>query len=110
MQLEIPGCLGYGQKKLVYTITFYLQFLCVAGYLKRSNDATKLNIHKYTNYNIIVIYINRLSATTQTSIVMDYLILMSEKNLHFGKMIFSESSPIYMGYSRTRTGHFVNIR
>ena len=32
---------------------------CVAGYLKYSNDTPKLNIHKYTNYNIIEIYINR---------------------------------------------------
>ena len=38
-------------KKAVYTITFYLQFLCVEGYLKRSNDTAKLNIHKYPNYN-----------------------------------------------------------
>ena len=59
----------------LYTIKFYLQFLCVAGYLKHSNDTPKLNIHKYTNYNIIEIYINRLSTTTQT----DYLIIMSEK-------------------------------
>ena len=39
----------HGFKKVVYTITFYLQFLCVAGYLKHSNDTPKLNIHKYTN-------------------------------------------------------------
>ena len=38
---------------------FYSQTLCVAGYLKYSNDTPKLNIHKYTNYNIIEIYINR---------------------------------------------------
>ena len=38
-------------KKVVYTITFYLQFLCVTGYLKSGNDTPKLNIHKY-NYNI----------------------------------------------------------
>ena len=57
----------------------------VAGYLKRSNDAAKLNIYKYTNFNIIVIYINRLSATTQIFIALDYLILMSEKYLCFGK-------------------------
>ena len=50
----------------------------VAGYLKRSNDAAKLNIYKYTNFNIIVIYINRLSATAQIFIALDYLILMSE--------------------------------
>ena len=42
-------------KKVNYTITFHLQILCVAGYLKRSNDTPKLNIHKYTNYNIIAI-------------------------------------------------------
>ena len=47
-------------KKAVYTITFYLQFLWVAGYLKHSNGTPKLNTHKYTNYNIIEIYINRL--------------------------------------------------
>ena len=29
-------------KKRVYSITFYLQFLCVAGYLKRSNDTLEL--------------------------------------------------------------------
>ena len=46
-------------KKAVYTITLYLQFLCVAGYLKRCNGtlSRKLNIHKYTNYNIIETYI-----------------------------------------------------
>ena len=32
--------------KVVYTITFYLQFLSVAEYLNRSNDTQKLNIHK----------------------------------------------------------------
>ena len=59
-------------KKAVYTITFHLQFLCVAGYLKRSNDTPELNIHKYTNYNIMEIYINRLSTTMQTFIAMDF--------------------------------------
>ena len=63
------------KKKTVYTVTFYLQFLCATGYLKRNND-TKLNIHKYTNYNTIEIYMNRLSTTTQIFIAMDYLILM----------------------------------
>ena len=72
-------------KEVVYTIKFYLQFLCVAGYLKHSNDTPNLNIHKYTNYNIIEIYINRLSTTTQIFIAMDYLIMMSEKYLYFRK-------------------------
>ena len=72
-------------KKVVYTIKFYLQFLCVAGYLKHSNDTPNLNIHKYTNYNIIEIYINRLSTTTQIFIAMDYLIMMSEKYLYLRK-------------------------
>ena len=62
-------------KKVVYTIMFYLQFLCVGGYLKHSNDISKLNIHKYTNYNIIEIYIDRLSITTQIFIAMKYLII-----------------------------------
>ena len=70
-------------KKVVYTITCYLNFLYVAGYLKCSNDATKPNIHKYTNYDILEIWINRLSPTTQIFIALDYLILISEKNLHF---------------------------
>ena len=69
-------------KKAVYAIAFYLQFLCVAGYLKRSNDTSKLNIHKYTNYDIIA---NRLSTTTQILIAMDYFRLVSEKYFHFRK-------------------------
>ena len=36
----------FSLKKAVYTITFNLQFLCIAGYLKRNNNAPKLNIHK----------------------------------------------------------------
>ena len=60
----------YSLEKLVYN-KLYLQFLCVAGYLKHSNDTPKLNIHKYTNYNIIEICINRLSITTQIFIMMD---------------------------------------
>ena len=51
-------------KKVVYTIKFYLQFLCVAGYLKLSNVTPNLDVRKYTNHNIIEIYINRLSTTT----------------------------------------------
>ena len=69
-------------KKAVYAIAFYLQFLCVAGYLKRSNDTSKLNIHKYTNYDIIA---NRLSTTTQILIAMDNFRLVSEKYFHFRK-------------------------
>ena len=72
-------------KKVVYTIKFYLQFLCVAGYLKHSNDTPNPNIHKYTNYNLIEIYINRWSITTQIFIAMDYLIMMSEKYPYFRK-------------------------
>ena len=81
---------------MVYTIKFYIQFLCVPGYLKHNNDTPNLNIHKYTNYNIIEIYINRLSTTTQIFIAMDYFIMMSEKSplflkkkKAFGKNIFA---------------------
>ena len=72
-------------KKVVYTITFYLQFLCVTGYSRRNSNTPKLNIHKYNNYYIIEIYINRLSTTTRIFIAMDYFILMSEKYVHFRK-------------------------
>ena len=67
------------------SVKFYLQFLCVAGYLKYSNDTPNLNIHEYTNYNIIEIYIKRLSTTRQIFIAMDYLRMMSEKYLYLKK-------------------------
>ena len=80
----------------LYTIKFYL---CTADYLKHNNnDTPKLKIHKYTNYNIIELYINRLSTTTQIFKAMDYSIMMSEKCFHFrkilnhlGKTLFSHS-------------------
>ena len=72
-------------KKVAYSIKFYLQLLCVAGYLKHSNYNIQNSNDKYTNYNIIEIYINRLSTTTQIFIAMDYLIMMSEKYLYFRK-------------------------
>ena len=72
-------------KKALDTITFYLQFLCVAGYLKRTNDTPKVNTQKYRNHNLIEININELSTTTQIFIAVYYLILMSEKYLHFSK-------------------------
>ena len=73
------------KKKAVCTIQFYLQFLRVAGYLKHSNDTPNLNIDEYTNYNIIEMYINRLSTATQIFIAMNYLIVMSEKYPYFRK-------------------------
>ena len=81
-------------KKFVYTIKFYLQFLCVSGYFKHSNDTSNLNIHKHTNYNIIEIYINKLSATTQVFIAVDYLIMMSEteKNIWQGHFFLPHRS------------------
>ena len=57
---------------------FYLQFLCVTGCLKHSNDTPKLNIHKYTNYNMMKIYINRSSTTTG---LIFLLFLCRTKNL-----------------------------
>ena len=54
--------------------------------MRCSNDTPNLNIHKYTNYNIIETYINRLSTTMQIFIAMDYLITMSEKYLYFRKI------------------------
>ena len=72
-------------KKVVYVITFYLHILFVGWYLKPRNDTPKLNMHKYTNYNILETYMKRLSNTKQIFMAMDYLILMSEKYLHFIK-------------------------
>ena len=54
-------------KKVVHIMKFSLQFSCVAGYLKQSNNTPKLNIHKYTNYNIIEIYINRAGVQRRSS-------------------------------------------
>ena len=65
-------------KKVAYTIKFYLQFLSVAGYLKHSNGNINNSNDKYTNHNIIEIYINRLSTTTQIFIAMHHLIMGSE--------------------------------
>ena len=42
---------GKHSSNVVYTITFYLQFLCVVGYLKRSNDTPE---PIYTNVIIII--------------------------------------------------------
>ena len=56
---------------------FYLQFLCVTGCWKRSNDTPKLNIHKYTNDNMMKIYINRLS----TTVLIFLLLLCRTENL-----------------------------
>ena len=68
-----------------YTVKSYLEFLCVSEILKHSNDTANLNINKYTNYDIIEIYIKRSSTTTQFFIAMDYLIMMSEKYLYSRK-------------------------
>ena len=75
---------GKKVKSSLYHHTSFTAF-CVVEYLKRSNDTPNLNIHKYNNYNIIEIYIDRLSLTMQIFIAMDYLIVMSEKYLHFRK-------------------------
>ena len=53
--------------------------------MKQSNDNIHNSNDKYTNYNIIEIYINRLITTTQIFIAIDYLIMMSEKYLYFRK-------------------------
>ena len=44
------------------------------------------SVYNYiNNYNIIEIYLNRISLTMHIFIVMDYLIMMSEKYRHFRK-------------------------
>ena len=72
------------EKKVFIPSNFIYSFYALQG-IWNKNDLTNLNIHIYTNYNIIEIYINRLSTTTQIFIAMDYLIMMSEKYLYFRK-------------------------
>ena len=43
------------KKSCLYPQIFNLQFLCVAGYLKHSNENIDSSNDKYTNYNIIEI-------------------------------------------------------
>ena len=54
--------------------------------MKRINDTLKLNIHKYNNYNIIEIYLNRLITTTQIFIAMDYLTTENSKRMCQGNL------------------------
>ena len=74
-------------KTVVYTFTPWnsIYSFCALQGLWNSNDTPKVNIHKYTNCNMIKIYINRLSTTKQVFMAMDYSIMMSEKYFHFRK-------------------------
>ena len=62
------------------TIKFYLQILCVAGYLERRNDTPNLNINKYTNYNIIEIYI-KVTGSMYVGNIFLFMCLDMYKNL-----------------------------
>ena len=92
-------------KKVVYTIKFYLQFLCISVYLKHSNNYVHNSENKYTNYNIIEICINRLSTTTQIFIAIDYLIMMPEKYLYFRKRKKTCGKDIYNPFHRSNWIH-----
>ena len=72
-------------KKVKSSLYHHISFTVFMRCRIFETQSPKLNIHKYNNYNIIEIYINRLNLTIQNFIVMDYLILMSEKYLHFRK-------------------------
>ena len=63
----------YFARKYCLKKLFYLQFLCVAGYLKHSDIWNTL--------------INRLITATQIFIAMDYSIQMWEKYLHFSNPV-----------------------
>ena len=58
------------KKKVFIPSNFIYSFYALQG-IWNKNDLTNLNIHIYTNYNIIEIYINRLSTTTQIFIIVD---------------------------------------
>ena len=69
-------------RKVVYAITFtyssyVLQNIWNAVMIEQSL--------KYRNCNVREIHMNRLNTATQILIAMDYLILLSEKYLHFRK-------------------------
>ena len=66
---------------------------------------TKANISKCNSYNIIEIYINRLSLTMQLFIAMDCLILMSEKYLHFRK----QQKHVLRKFFSARRGSWIHV-
>ena len=74
----------YEEIQIITMYMFSFKFYYVQKY-NLNKSCLYLNIHKYTNYNIIEIYINRLSTTTQIFIVMDYLIMMSREVTYFRK-------------------------
>ena len=77
------------KKSCLYHQILFTVFMCyMIIYIilcMHSNDDIHNSNDKYTNYNIIEIYINRLSTTTEIFIALDYLIMMSEKYLYFRK-------------------------
>ena len=78
------------KKSCLYRQVLFTVFMC-CGIFETHNDKIHSN-DKYANYNVIEIYINRLSSTTQIFIAMDYLIMMSEKYL------FLETKNIWQGH------------
>ena len=72
------------KKSCLYRQVLFTVFMC-CGIFETHNDKMHNSNDKYANYNVIEIYINRLSSTTQIFIAMDYLIMMSEKYLYFRK-------------------------
>ena len=93
------------KKSFLYHQILFTVFM-IAGHLKHSNDTSNLNIHKYTIYNIIL-YINRLSTTTQIFLAMDCLIIMSEKCLYYRKRKKTFGKDIFYPPNRTNWIHLL---
>ena len=97
------------KKSCLYRQILFTVFMC-CGIFETHNDKMHNSNDKYANYNVIEIYINRLSSTTQIFIAMDYLIMMSEKYLffrnrkkHLARTFFTQPREI------TRSMYFGNI-
>ena len=87
------------KKSCLYRQILFTVFMC-CGIFETHNDKMHNSNDKYANYNVIEIYINRLSSTTQIFIAMDYLIMMSEKYLfletkkHLARTFFTQPREI----------------
>ena len=99
---------------LYHQILFTVFMCCMIIYIIlciHSNDDIHNSNDKYTNCNIIEIYINRLSTTTEIFIALDYLIMMSEKYLYFRKRKKNHLARTFFTHPKEVTGsmYFGNI-
>ena len=83
--INISGFTFYVKNYMLLKNIVWENVVYASSFIYSFYHTPKFNIHKYTNHNIIEICIYRLSTITDIFIAMDYLILQSEKYLHFRK-------------------------